>query len=117
MSVNKLGFCVVFVHATIINMQLCLSSGISFQKRWSIFWICVLKEAWLIHIVFRLSLQFLAVIEREKLKINLISNACCKIELHCKQGEVFSAENVEMICIVMKKNASSHKKPRRLSDH
>lgn len=25
MSVNRLGFCVVFIHATKINMQLCLS--------------------------------------------------------------------------------------------
>jgi len=33
MSVNKLGFHVVFMHAAIINMQLCLSSGISFQKK------------------------------------------------------------------------------------
>lgn len=58
MSVNRLGFCVVFIHATKINIQLCLS-GIIPKKVFHL-WMYVPKEAWLIHIDFWLLLWFLA---------------------------------------------------------
>lgn len=60
------------------------------------------------HIDFRLLLQFLAVAETEKWKINQIRNAGCKMQFHCKQGEVFSPETVDIIYIVVKKMHHLH---------